>query len=251
MKSLSLSHNSLIVAQSIVIVLRISLSRSAFVMRLTKLFPWAAALNLISASVLPESFADGSPLLGRTESNSCHQDNCLRELLDARFSAKASIFCSTYTISNIPEPTAIPDYLENCELSPSRVSSACSCLITSTSSSTTKITSTTTKGHVTTTKATTTKLSATKSTTTRHHPTPGCTNGPKSRACWSKGYDISVDAEDKWPNTGTTVTYHLEVTNKTLSPDGTPKQMLVVNGQYPGPVITASMYLTTEASSIF
>lgn len=34
--------------------------------------------------------------------------------------------------------------------------------------------------------------------------------------------------------------YTLIITNQTMSPDGTPRWMLVVNGTYPGPTITAS-----------
>lgn len=48
--------------------------------------------------------------------------------------------------------------------------------------------------------------------------------------------------EQKWPDTGKVVKYDFEITNVTLSPDGIPKRMLVVNGQYPGPTITASMF---------
>jgi len=73
--------------------------------------------------------------------------------------------------------------------------------------------------------------------------TPGCKFGPKARGCWSKDFNIDSDAEERWPNTGKTVYYELEITNTTLAPDGVPKQMLVVNGQYPGPLISARMLL--------
>lgn len=46
--------------------------------------------------------------------------------------------------------------------------------------------------------------------------------------------------DEKYPNTGNTVSYNLEITNTTLSPDGVSRDMLVINGQYPGPVITAN-----------
>jgi hypothetical protein len=70
----------------------------------------------------------------------------------------------------------------------------------------------------------------------------GCENGPESRDCWSGGFSIDTDSEEEWPNTGKTVKYSFEVTEKTLSPDGTPRDMIVVNGQYPGPTIFAGNY---------
>lgn len=75
---------------------------------------------------------------------------------------------------------------------------------------------------------------------------PGCINGPASRGCWGGGFDINTNYEESWPNTGRVVQYFLEVKNATLSPDGTPKQMLVVNGQYPGPLIEANWGDTLE-----
>ncbi len=68
-----------------------------------------------------------------------------------------------------------------------------------------------------------------------------CKNGPNSRSCWGE-YTVETDSEAYWPRTGKTVQYKLDITNITLSPDGTPRQMLVINGQYPGPVITASKF---------
>lgn len=68
---------------------------------------------------------------------------------------------------------------------------------------------------------------------------PHCTNGPESRDCWKHGFDINTDQDHQWPITGKVVKYELEVVNKTLAVDGIDRQVLVVNGQYPGPVITA------------
>ena len=68
-----------------------------------------------------------------------------------------------------------------------------------------------------------------------------CTNGPLTRSCWSNGFSIATDFDQKHPTTGNTVTYNLEITNTTCNPDGygsTP--CLLINGQYPGPVIKAS-----------
>jgi hypothetical protein len=68
---------------------------------------------------------------------------------------------------------------------------------------------------------------------------PYCVNSERSRQCWSAGFDINTDSEKKWPNTGKIVHYDLSITNQTMSPDGTPRDMLVINGQFPGPVLTA------------
>ncbi|TVY85339.1 Laccase [Lachnellula suecica] len=65
-------------------------------------------------------------------------------------------------------------------------------------------------------------------------------NSATDRACWSSGYSIATDSETSWPNTGVTVKYTLDISQKTLAPDGTSKTMFVVNGQYPGPTITAN-----------
>lgn len=37
-------------------------------------------------------------------------------------------------------------------------------------------------------------------------PDGQCTNGPRTRACWSNGYSINTDFDDKSPPDGTTVT---------------------------------------------
>lgn len=66
-----------------------------------------------------------------------------------------------------------------------------------------------------------------------------CSHGPESRGCWSDGFNIDTDMDLKWPNTGKTVKYHLEITNGTGSPDGFERPMMLINGQYPGPTIVA------------
>ncbi|KAF2860096.1 multicopper oxidase [Piedraia hortae CBS 480.64] len=68
-----------------------------------------------------------------------------------------------------------------------------------------------------------------------------CTHGPTSRACWSSGYSIATDFDQKAPTTGKTVTYDLTVTNTTCNPDGNgARTCLLINNQYPGPLIRAS-----------
>lgn len=72
---------------------------------------------------------------------------------------------------------------------------------------------------------------------------PDCVNNVQSRQCWSSGFDINTDTEETWPNTGKIVHYDLSITNQTLAPDGTPRRMLLINGQFPGPVLTAGKLL--------
>lgn len=68
-----------------------------------------------------------------------------------------------------------------------------------------------------------------------------CTNGALTRACWSDGFSIATDFDLKHPTTGVTVTYDLTITNTTCNQDGNgDKLCMLINGVYPGPVITAN-----------
>ncbi|GAB1731450.1 hypothetical protein NU195Hw_g1064t1 [Hortaea werneckii] len=69
----------------------------------------------------------------------------------------------------------------------------------------------------------------------------GCSNGPYTRMCWGDGYSIATDFDQKFPTTGNTVTYDLEISNGTCNPDGNGERLcLLINNQYPGPLIRAS-----------
>ena len=65
----------------------------------------------------------------------------------------------------------------------------------------------------------------------------GAWNGASSRQSWGSGFNILNDFDQSWPTTGRVVSYSLTVSNMTLSPDGFPREVLAVNGQYPGPTI--------------
>lgn len=69
-----------------------------------------------------------------------------------------------------------------------------------------------------------------------------CSNGPLTRQCWLGQYSAATDFDAKWPTTGRTVSYYLELVNGTCNPDGSQqgKSCQLFNNQYPGPVITAS-----------
>ena len=66
-----------------------------------------------------------------------------------------------------------------------------------------------------------------------------CVNTALTRQCWGNGYSIATNFDKSWPTTGKVVSYNLEVTNTTMAPDGTPREVFAINGQFPGPVITA------------
>nr|POE65673.1 glucoamylase [Quercus suber] len=85
----------------------------------------------------------------------------------------------------------------------------------------------------------TTKLPSASLTSGTTATTSTCTNSPSSRRCWNSGLSIDTDFDKKWPDTGVTRNYHLTITNITLAPDGTKRQVFAINGQYPGPTIYA------------
>ena len=88
--------------------------------------------------------------------------------------------------------------------------------------------------------STSTSATSSSSSTSTEVADPSCKNGPDTRACWGNGYSISTDFDEKWPTTGNTVYYNLEITNTTCNPDGNGERVcLVVNNQLPGPTIYA------------
>lgn len=69
-----------------------------------------------------------------------------------------------------------------------------------------------------------------------------CTNTATSRNCWSPGFSVDTDFDQKWPSTGVTRYYTLTITNTTCNPDGgSPgRRCFLVNNQFPGPIIRAN-----------
>ncbi|KAH8727984.1 multicopper oxidase-domain-containing protein [Phaeosphaeriaceae sp. PMI808] len=81
----------------------------------------------------------------------------------------------------------------------------------------------------------------------REYPTgASCIHGPSTRKCWKGDFSIETDWDERWPETGKTVKYHLEITNETMSPDGFARPVMVVNGQIPGPTLVADWGDTLE-----
>lgn len=70
-----------------------------------------------------------APLLDLATAAKCNRDKCLRAV--AAVPTKASAFCSTYTATTYTETTAPTIYASVCANSPSKISSACSCVVTS------------------------------------------------------------------------------------------------------------------------
>jgi hypothetical protein len=70
-------------------------------------------------------------------------------------------------------------------------------------------------------------------------PSSTCVNSPTNRQCWGQ-YDINTNYYDVIPDTGHTAEYWFTISNVTMAPDGVERMMLVVNNQYPGPVIEAN-----------
>ena len=70
--------------------------------------------------------------LSERNTPSCNRDNCLRNLDDAQYSSSASAFCNVYTQTTTS--IAVPTFIKNCgdPPSPSRLSSACSCIFPAT-----------------------------------------------------------------------------------------------------------------------
>ncbi|KAK6068603.1 multicopper oxidase [Seiridium cupressi] len=66
-------------------------------------------------------------------------------------------------------------------------------------------------------------------------------NTADNRACWTDGFDINTDYEESTPE-GVTRTFDLEVTevDNWTGPDGVVKEkVMLINNQYPGPVLYA------------
>lgn len=75
-----------------------------------------------------------------------------------------------------------------------------------------------------------------------------CVNSASDRSCWGD-YSTSTDYYNEVPDTGVTVEVWLELVNTTASLDGVERQVLLVNGTFPGPTIIADWGDTVGKSS--
>ncbi|KAH8685762.1 Cupredoxin [Tricladium varicosporioides] len=71
-----------------------------------------------------------------------------------------------------------------------------------------------------------------------HSLSKRCTNSASDRSCWGD-YDTSTNYYDEAPDTGVTREYYLELVNTTASLDGVSRNVLLVNGTFPGPTLFA------------
>ncbi|KAL8809163.1 MAG: hypothetical protein Q9223_001920 [Gallowayella weberi] len=136
--------------------------------------------------------------------SACNRDNLFRSFIDPRYSASASSFCSTYirsTVSTAATATATVskralaerDLPATTEYPSSRLSSACSCILTAKPTPTTVYT---------TTKTTTKTVATSSSTSSCSVPTPIVKNGgfESGQAPWTvtnvnPPYDPNYDYE--------------------------------------------------------
>lgn len=95
-----------------------------------KMISSSIAVATIALSLLQPTLATPTPTASVIAPN-CNHDNCLRQFI--RASAAVEAFCPTFTPS---AGVALPNFAPNCGGSPSRVASACSCLVTPTSTPT-------------------------------------------------------------------------------------------------------------------
>jgi FtsP/CotA-like multicopper oxidase with cupredoxin domain len=65
-----------------------------------------------------------------------------------------------------------------------------------------------------------------------------CTHSATDRSCWGD-YDLSTNYYSDVPDTGVTREYWFELVNTTASLDGVSRDVLLVNGTFPGPTIIA------------
>jgi hypothetical protein len=79
--------------------------------------------------------------------------------------------------------------------------------------------------------------------TINHGALGSWSDGPLPHGCpWGlrQANDTNPYNEKNVPNTGMTRYYEFEISNRTMSPDGVELPLLVVNGQFPGPLIEAN-----------
>ncbi len=102
-------------------------------------------LGVVQAQLAGRTFGNSTraPNTVRPTSRDCQLDNCLRQFQQ---STAVSAFCATYTASLNTASTGLPKYVAQCTstvtddhsyFDPSRISSACSCVVTGTPSTTT------------------------------------------------------------------------------------------------------------------
>ncbi|KAK3381955.1 multicopper oxidase [Podospora didyma] len=65
-------------------------------------------------------------------------------------------------------------------------------------------------------------------------------NSATDPTCWDDNFNLETNYYETGPKTGKVHTYDFVITNITVSPDGIERTALAINGQIPGPAITAN-----------
>jgi len=90
-----------------------------------------------ASSPAQSSVATGTP------PQNCHHNNCLRQFLRH---PQVTAFCATYTTTINTVTTDLPTYVSQCHADPTRISSACSCIVSGAVPATSAIASNTAPG---------------------------------------------------------------------------------------------------------
>ncbi|KZF22459.1 multicopper oxidase [Xylona heveae TC161] len=79
------------------------------------------------------------------------------------------------------------------------------------------------------------------SSSNSYYSSYGCSsNTPFNRSSWCNGYNLTTNPYTTIPDTGNTVEYWFELGNYTAAPDGVSRDVLLINGIFPGPTIEAN-----------
>ncbi|PVH74092.1 hypothetical protein DL98DRAFT_519502 [Cadophora sp. DSE1049] len=88
--------------------------------------------DALSIATLSDSLSSyRTPAIPTMKPNRCHHNNCLRQFIR---NPQVSDFCATYTTTVNTATTDLPNYVSQCHADPTRISSACSCIATTTPS---------------------------------------------------------------------------------------------------------------------
>ncbi|KAI4202785.1 MAG: hypothetical protein LQ350_002283 [Teloschistes chrysophthalmus] len=102
---------------------------------------YVTALIVALTGLFCQALAAPNAVEEQTLQNTCDQDNLLRSFIDPRYSASASSFCSTYIQPTVTATTTATTTAASAKVkrdfatgtfAPSRLSSACSCILTAT-----------------------------------------------------------------------------------------------------------------------
>lgn len=87
----------------------------------------------LSITVHDTSTSSAAPVTTAASGVPCYQDNCFRAM-QREGGVTATPFCQSFTASVVTSTAALPTYASMCDYAVSEVSSACSCVVATTSS---------------------------------------------------------------------------------------------------------------------